>query len=324
MNEIRAITVFLRAAALGSFRKAAADQGIAPQAASQAVMQLEQQLGIRLFHRTTRRLSLTEEGASFLAAAKPAHDALLDALAGVRSAHSAIAGPLRVSAPQSLGVKVVWPAILQFRAQYPEVELDLQFDDKFSDWVAERVDVGFRGGIPPDGRLIARRLLPVQLLVCASPDYLAAHGTPKRIDDLLEHACTGYRQANTGRVAPWVFQVDKETVYRDIAAVFCSSDPDVETEAVVAGIGVGQLGSFTAVPLIRAGRLVPLLTRYVSDSQGLYICYARRTQMSLRSRTFIDFMVDRLENSPDWVLSRSELDAAMPSLKKGNRGARAA
>ncbi|MFP3550889.1 substrate binding domain-containing protein [Paraburkholderia sp. SIMBA_049] len=179
---------------------------------------------------------------------------------------------------------LVWPAILAFREQYPDVELDLQFDDRFSDWVAERVDVGFRGGVPRDGRLIARRLLPVQLLVCASPAYLAAHGTPKSIDDLLGHLCTGYRQANTGRVAPWVFRVGKETVYRDVPAVFCSSDPDVETEAVVAGIGIGQLGSFTAVPLIRAGKLVPLLTQNVGDTQGLYMLRTANSDASSISR----------------------------------------
>ena len=136
--------------------------------------------------------------------------------------------------------------------------------------------------------------------------FLRAAALGSSIDDLPEHACTGYRQANTGRVTPWVFRVGKETVYREIPAVFCSSDPDVETEAVFEGVGIGQLGSFTAVPFIRARRLVPLLTQHISDSQGLYICYARRTQMHLRSRTFIDFMVNQLENSPDWALSRSE------------------
>ncbi len=319
MNEIRAISVFLRAAALGSLRKAAAEQGIAPQAASLAVMQLEQHLNTRLFHRTTRRLSLTEEGERFLSAAKPAHDALLDALAGARHAHAAIAGPLRVSAPQSLGKAVVWPSILRFRARYSEVQLDLQFDDRFSDWVADRVDVGFRGGIPPDGRLIARRLMPVQLIVCASPDYVAKHGAPADIDELAGHACTGYRQANTGRVAPWVFRIGKETAYRDVPAVLCTNDPDVETDAVVQGVGIGQLGSFSAMPLIRAGRLIPLLTQYVSDSQGLYICYARRTQLPLRLRTFIDFMIETLEGNTEWVLSRDEIAAAGSRAAKRKR-----
>ncbi|WP_224041706.1 LysR family transcriptional regulator [Paraburkholderia unamae] len=310
MNEIRAITVFLRAATLGSLRKAAADLGIAPQAASLALAQLEQHLDLRLFHRTTRSLSLTEAGERFLGEVQPAHEGLLKALADARRGKETMAGPLRVSAPQSLGKAVLWPFILRFRERYPEVALDLQFDDRFSDWIADRIDVGFRGGLPADGRLIARRLMPVQLIVCASPDYVAQRGAPQHIDELVNHACTGYRQPNTGRVAPWVFRVGKETVYRDVPTVLCTNEPELETDAVASGVGIGQLGSFSAVPLIRTGRLLPLLTHNLSDDLGLYICYARRAQMPLRARTFIDFMVDALAGNTGWVLTREELAAA--------------
>jgi len=308
MNEIRAITVFVRAAALGSLRKAAVDQGISPQAASLSIMQLEKQLGARLFHRTTRRLSLTAEGERFLEAARPGLEALMAAYAGAQHATEAIAGPMRIAAPRSM-LGMIWPALAEFAAGHPEVSYDLRLDDRWSDWVSERIDVGLRAGVPPDGRLIARRLMPVQLIVCASPAYLEKHGAPASIDDLARHRCTGYLQANTGRIAPWEFLLGGETVYRDVPAVLCANDPEAEALAVRDGLGVGQLGSFHALPMIRSGQVVPLLLDHISSHLGVYLCYARRTQLPLRLRAFIDFMVARMGNNPEWILSRDEIAA---------------
>src|ERR1700733_8056843 len=145
VNEVRAITIFVRAAELGSLRKAAGDQGISPQPASHAVMQLEKELGVRLFHRTTRKLSLTEEGQGLLDSVKPALAILSSALDGARRSKDEIAGPLRVSAPRAVGHPVRWPYFLEFAELHPNVQRDVQFDDHFTDLVRDRADVGFRG-----------------------------------------------------------------------------------------------------------------------------------------------------------------------------------
>jgi DNA-binding transcriptional LysR family regulator len=310
VNEIRAISLFVRTATLGSLRKAAVEQGVTPQAASLAVTQLEKHLGIRLFHRTTRRLSLTEEGLGFLESVQPPLDALTEALQTARHAGQTASGPLRVTAPRTLGSHVLWPLFEDFALSHPDVQLDIQLEDRFQDWVAERIDVGFRAAVQPDGRIIARRILPIQLIVCASPSYLAQHGAPKQIDDLASHRCTGYLQPNTGKVAPWEFQVGDEVVYRDIPPSICMNDPDLETRAVLAGLGIGQLASFTAAPLIRERRLVPLLLPHVVENMAMYICYARRTQMPARVRLFVDFMVERLQAGTEWCLSDDELGSA--------------
>ncbi|CAE6756076.1 LysR family transcriptional regulator [Paraburkholderia haematera] len=310
MNEVRAITIFVRAAALGSLRKAAVDQGISPQAASHAVMQLEKELGVRLFHRTTRKLSLTEEGQGLLDSVRPALAVLSSALDDARRSKDEIAGPLRVSAPKAVGHTVLWPYFLEFAELHPNVQLDVQFDDHFTDLVSDRADVGFRGGSPPSGGTIARQLLPIQLIVCASPAYIERHGAPRTIDELEEHRCTGYRRANTGKQAPWEFLIGDEIVYRDVATTLCVNDTEAEAQAVLAGLAIGQLGSFSAALPIRRGQLVPLLVKHVTQREAVYIYYRHRTEQPLRVRTFIDFMIARLAGNRDFFLESAELRAA--------------
>ncbi|MDR5758528.1 LysR family transcriptional regulator [Caballeronia sp. LZ035] len=306
MNEVRAISIFVRTATLGNLRRAAVDQGISPQAASHAVMQLEKSLGVRLFHRTTRKLSLTEEGQRLLQSVEPALAVLSTALADARRAKEEIAGPLRVSAPKALS-RALWPSVLEFATLYPDVQLDVRFDDHFTDLVEERADVGLRGGSPPAGGAIARRLVPIQLIVCASPAYIERHGAPRTVDELAAHRCTGYRRANTGKQAPWEFMMGDEIVYREIAASLCANDVDAEADTVLAGLAIGQLGSFSAVPAIRDGRLVPLLTKHVTQREAIYIHYRRRTEQPLRVRTFIDFMIGRLADNRDFYLTAAEV-----------------
>lgn len=318
MNGIRAINTFVRAATLGSLRAAAVDQGISPQAASHAVMQLEKELGVRLFHRTTRKLSLTEEGQRLLDSAKPALAMLACALDEARRSTEEVSGVLRVNAPRSLGLPVLWRFFEQFQQRYPNVQLDVQFDDQFTDLVTDRADVGFRGGPSPAGGSIARRLVPIQAIVCASPDYIARHGAPRHIDDLAGHRCTGYRRANTGKLAQWQFRVGDEIVYRDFAAAVCVNDTEMEAQAVLSGLGIGQLGSFSAAPHIRSGRLVPLLTQHMSEYGAIYIYYGHRTEQSLRVRTFIDFMVEAMAGNRSFYFDDEELRgmAATPGGKK--------
>lgn len=309
-NELRAIATFTKAAELGSLRQAAVAQGITPQAASQALTQLETHLGTRLFHRTTRRLSLTEEGQRFLAAAAPGLQALQRALHGARQGVEAIAGPLRIVAPRSIMLPVLWPVLEAFCAQHPDVEPDVQLDDRLGNWVEDRVDVGFRAGSPPGDGLIARHLLPLQLIVCAAPAYLARHGAPRSIDELAQHRCSGFRRPSTGKLMPWEFLVGDEIVARDVASVVVTNDVELEANAVVAGQCIGQLVGVTAAPLIRAGALVPLLVEHVSAHMGLYLYYGSRVAQPARVRAFIDLAVERVTGNAEWVLSAQELAAA--------------
>ncbi|MDR7379681.1 DNA-binding transcriptional LysR family regulator [Rhodoferax ferrireducens] len=313
INELRAVATFVKAAELGSLRQAAAAQGISPQAASQALVQLEQHLGVRLFHRTTRSLSLTEEGEQFLHAAQPGLSTLQRALHGARRGREEIAGPLRIVAPRSLMLEVLWPVLEEYCRRHPQIEPDVQMDDRLSNWVEDRVDVGFRAGQPPEGGVISRRLMPLQLVVCAAPAYIAQHGAPTSIDALAQHRCSGFRHASTGKPMPWEFKVGDEVVARNITAALLSNDVELEARAVVAGQAIGQLVGTTAAPLVRAGQLVPLLTAHVADHLGLYVYYGSRSAQPSRVRAFIDLAVERLVGNTQFVLQPHELAAGVSS-----------
>ena len=309
MDELRAISTFVRAAELGSFNKAALDQGTTPQAVSKNVRQLEQHLGVRLFHRTTRKSSLTEDGQRLFDSVRENLDGLVAALNRARSAVREDEGVIRISAGGAVGRKVLVPLLAEFAERYPAIEFDLRLEDGFTDAVSDRIDVGFRAGNPPSTQVVARRLFAIQQIVCASPAYLALHGAPTRRSDLAHHRCTGYRQPGTGRPFPWEFDVRGETVFQAVQAAFCSSDPEAEMQAVLAGMGIGQIDGINAAAPIRDGRLVPLLTTHVSERMGLYLYYAQRADMPGRVRRFIDFAAERLKGADAFFLPAAELRA---------------
>lgn len=309
MDELRAVTSFVRAAELGSFNKAAQAEGTSPQAVSKKVRQLEQHLGVRLFHRTTRRSALTEEGQRLLDAARGHLDGLVAALERVRDAARDDAGLVRISAGGAVGRRVLVPLLAGFVARHPAIEVDLLLEDGFTDTVGERIDVGFRAGNPPTSQVVARRLFAIQQIVCAAPAYLAAHGVPRKPADLAAHRCTGYRQPGSGRPFPWEFQVRGETVFQAVPAAFTFSDPEAEMQAVAAGLGIGQVDSINAAAPIRAGLLVPLLLPHVTERMGLYLTFAQRADMPGRVRRFVDFAVERLQGGEGFHLSPAELRA---------------
>lgn len=309
INELRAMEIFAKAAELGSLRKAAAAQGMSPQAASQALSQLEQHLGVRLLHRTTRSISLTEEGRQLLEATQPALAMLERAMHRARTTRDEIAGPLRIAAPRSGFAPVIWPVVDAFCRDYPEIEPDLHLDDQVSNWVVERADVGFRIGSPPEEGLIARKLFPLQLIICASPAYLARQGVPQRLEDLSAHRCSVYRHAVTGRVFPWYLNVDGEIVRRDLPPAMSTNDVDIELQAVLDGQVIAQLSAISAAPHIRAGRIRPLLVEHLADHLGVYLYYGSRRAQPARVRRFIEFALEQLDHRRDFLLSPEELRA---------------
>lgn len=293
MNEIRAITLFVQVARVGSFNQVALEQGMTLQAVSKTVKQLEHHLGIRLFHRTTRSNTLTEDGRRFFEAVVPQIEGLQRVLAGTRR-DGEEQGLIRIAAAHPVGRKVLLPVLSEFHELYPGIDVELILEEKFTDLVAQRIDVGFRAGPSPETQVITRRLFPIQDIPCASPAYLRQAGIPSTIDALAEHKCTGYRSPSTGKLLPWEFKVDGQIEYRNISTVFSTNDPEAEMEAVIAGFGIGLIDSVNAVPRIRSGDLVPLFSKNVSDRRGLHLYYLQRENMPRRVRLFIDFALTKL------------------------------
>ena len=319
LNELRAIATFTKAVELGSIRRAALAQGVTPQAASQVIAQLEQHLGVRLLHRTTRSLALTEEGQQFLDNTRPALAALDRALTVAREGKDEIAGPLRIVGPKSSFAAVLMPVLDEFCNTHPDIQPDVQLDDGIGDWVQDRVDVGFRIGVSPQEGVIGRLLFPMQLIVCASPAYLARHGLPASLDDLVAHRCSVFRQRSTGKVTPWFLDVDGDVVQRHMSPTLSTDDTELELEAVLSGQVVGQLANFLAASHLRAGRLVPILLPHLSAHMGLHVYYGSRTAQPRRVRAFLDLVVARLTDAPEFVLSDRELSAALQAWRRAAR-----
>jgi DNA-binding transcriptional LysR family regulator len=319
INELRSITTFARTAELGSLRRAAAAQGISPQAASQALAQLEQHLGVRLFHRTTRSMTLTEEGRRFLEAALPALAGLQRAMQVVRTTKDEIAGPLRIVAPRLGFVRVLWPLLESFCAKYPDVQPDVTMDDRVGNWVEDRVDVGFRLSAAPAEGVIVRKLFPLQLIICAAPAYIARYGAPRTLDDLAKHRCSVFRNPTTGHPVPWNVRMDDSIVAYDVPPTLCSNDEDFEVAAVLSGHVMGSLTNIAVAAHIRSGRLVPLLTKHVSERMSVYVYFGSRASQPSRVRAFIDHAVPRLKDSAEFVLTEKELAAAEAKGRKAGR-----
>ncbi len=320
INELRSITTFVNAAELGSLRRAAVALGITPQAASQALAQLELHLGVRLFHRTTRNISLTDDGRQFLEAVQPSLQGLHRALQIPRRAKDDIAGPLRIVGPRSSFRQVLWPVLEEFCRRHPGVQPDVQMDDRIGNWVEDRVDVGFRIGTAPAEGVIARRLFPLQLIPCATPAYLERHGMPASLEELANHRCSVFRSSSTGRAVPWHVKVDDSIVDFDVVPAFCTNDEALEMDGVLAGQIIAVLTGVSAADHIRSGRLVPLLTKHMSDHLGLHVYYGSRRSQPARVRAFIDLAVEMMKDNPAFVLGAKELAAAEAKGRKALAG----
>lgn len=309
-SELRSITTFVRTVELGSLSKAAEIQQISPQAASKALKQLEAYLGVRLFHRTTRSMSLTEEGQRFWEAAQPALLGLQHALSTARQTHDEFAGPLRIVGPRSVVQPIISPVLDEYCQRYPEVQPDIQLDDRIGNWVAERVDVGFRIGHSPQDSLIARRLFPMQLIICASPSYLRKYGIPLTLHDLAVHRCSVFRHPSTGNLIPWHVKVGDNIQEHLVRPALSTNDELVELGAVLAGEVIGQIAGPSAATHIRAGRLIPLLIEHTSQMHSMFLYYGSRKALPARVRRFIDLAVERLTDNPEFVVSAEELRQA--------------
>lgn len=315
INELRSLTTFIKAAELGSLRKAALELGISPQAASKALAQLELYLDARLFHRTTRVMSLTDAGQRLLEDVQPSLLGMQRALQNARTAKDEFAGPLRIAGPRTTFQPILWRLVEEFCDLHPGIQPDVLLEDRVGNWVEDRVDVGFRLGPSPHEGVIARRLFPVQLIICASPAYLKQHGVPESLAALASHRCSAYRHPATGKVLPWHVKLGDQVVDQPVVPAICSNDEVFELQAVLAGKVLGQLAGVTAAPYIRDGRLVPLLTDHIPEYGNYSVYFGSRTSQPVRTRAFIDLAVQRLVGNPDYVLSEELLRSKHARLR---------
>lgn len=291
------VVAFIAVVTEGSFARAADRLGIGRSAVSRSVQKLEDQLNVRLFLRTTRSTTLTREGDLFYANCHTGVDRIVQAVEEMRDLRQGPPrGHLRISSAVGFGRKVVAPLLGEFRAAYPDVSIDLLLDDKPTDFISDRVDISFRNGRMEDAQIIAKQIIPMQMLVCASREYQDAHGLPQTMEDLVNHPCINLR-FSSGRICEWEFKVDGQARKFLPQAKVTYNDPDLVLQAVLGGRGIAQMAGYLICDSLRSGALVPCLARHAPDDRGHYICYLSRQHMPSRMRVFIDFMTTRIRAS---------------------------
>lgn len=285
-NQLRA---FIAVAECLSFSRAAKQLGVSPSALSQMVRNFEDHVGVRLLHRTTRNVSLTEAGENLFQRAQPAALELGGAITQVRHTGERPAGTVRVHTFRSAARKYIDPILKNFTDRYPDVMLDITLDDEVIDIVAAGYDLALRIGEVIEKDMIAVRLGPeLRQIAVATPDYLQRHGHPDHPRDLVNHRCIRWRWPGRATPYAWEFVENGNWFSVTVDGPLVFSDKESALKAALSGIGIGFVIEDTATPHIAAGQLVPLLIPWSAPFPGLFICYPQQRQMAPALRVFID------------------------------------
>src|SRR5262245_739096 len=291
MDQLLAMRVFVQVADRTSFAHAADDLDISRAAASGHVAALEKHLGVRLFNRTTRKVSLTAEGAEFLKRSRRILDELHDAEETLRGARLKPQGHLRVDVPVAFGRYLLLPALPEFSRRYPAIEIDVRLNDRIVDLVAERVDVALRVAPIRQSGLVARRISQLNIVTVASPKYLAEHGEPRTPDDLKDHRLLGLVHTSGG-VPEWHFPPPYTS--RRLKLHFATTFNAIEGPLVVAaaGLGIARPADVLAADYVARGELKLILQDFVMPGPVMSLVYPSAGHQSAKVRVFADFAAD--------------------------------
>lgn len=282
------LVAFVRSAELGSFAAAARHLDTSPAAVGQAVQRLEDGFRVRLLHRSTRRMRLTDDGRLLFERCRALVHELESVGDVLREARDEVRGPLRISAPSGLARTHVLPLVARFSQTHPEVEVTLDATDTVRDVGAGDVDVAFRILRPADSSVVTRRLGRIAAVTVASPDHLARHGTPRHPRDVAARRCVLYRHAATGVLTPLSFRVGgRERTFVPPAAIVVN-DVDAGVESAVLGLGIAQPPATYVARHLADGRLVQILEGFVAHPWTLYLCRPAGSRVPARVRAFLD------------------------------------
>ena len=296
MQQLSHLDAFVRAADAGSFSAAARQLGITPAAVSKNVARLETQLGVRLFQRSTRQLTLTEGGERLLQEVRGALTTLADATQGISEDNRQPAGTLKVSVGQAFGRTYLVPLLGGFLQRYPAVLPDWHFDNRQIDLIAEGFDAAIGGGIELTPGLVARKLAQVHIVAAASPAYLAGKTMPKHPSDLAGFDGIARRSSPTGRLRSWVLRNAKGVeAAAEMPPRVIFSDPEAMCQAALMGLGIALLPMPFALPWLQSGGLVRVLPGWWADGGQLSLYYPSKRQLPARTRVFVDYVLEQFE-----------------------------
>lgn len=299
MDRFADMQMFVKVVESASISAAAERLEVAKSAVSRRLAELEARLGVQLLQRTTRRLNLTDSGRSFYERCLRILADLEEAEIAVSQAHGALSGKLRVALPLSFGLLHLVPVINAFAAAHPELEFDLDFNDRQVDLMQEGFDLAVRVAHLSDSSLIARRIAVVRHMVCASPGYLEQRGTPSTPDDLLTHACLGY--SNLANPGLWAYTDAQDKRARiQVPITLKANNGDFLQRAAIAGQGIIMQPTFYVSEAICSGDLVPILCNYRWPEVNAYAMYPPTRHLSTRVRALVDFLVEKFSGEPYW------------------------
>ncbi|MDQ8023735.1 MAG: LysR family transcriptional regulator [Moraxellaceae bacterium] len=305
MQGLQQFLAFVETARHGSFAAAARELGSAPSTLAKAVGRLEEGLGVKLFHRTTRQVSLTPDGERLFRRCERVLAEVEDLHADAAGTRASVSGTLRIDMPIVYGRRVVLPLLADLQARHPELELDIRLQDAYVDLVKDGIDLAIRVGALQDSTLVARRFASQTLLLCASPQYVAAHGAPSSLRALDAHRAVLFRMPSSGRDRPWQFMQRGRTMSLHPRSALRLNDGEGLVQAALLGAGVVQVPDYMVADELREGRLVELLPTLRPAPMPISAVYPSQRLLPPRVRVVIDALA-----------SLSDSDMAVPMPKK--------
>ena len=322
MDEFTSIRVFITAVEENGFSAAGRRLGMSASTISRHITSLEEELGVRVLNRNTRRQSLTDAGRMFYERVKIIDKSLAEAKLETQSAHESCEGVLRVSLRTSTGPTVIVPALPMFLEKYPKLKLEIILTDERQDLISRNIDVAIWAGELPDSELVARRLLPSKRVLCASPKYLERHGIPVVPEDLQAHNCLMYSRTFYG--STWYFSKGQESLSVDVAGNLSADNGLVLLSAALNCVGIILVQEVMVKDLIRDGSLVPLLSEYeiapAELGNPLFAVFPSSRRLSARVRAFVDFLV-ALFNEENPSGAKSQAGGSFASITNRSQSA---
>jgi LysR family transcriptional regulator for bpeEF and oprC len=308
MDKLRAMEIFVRVVETGGVTRAANSLAIPKASATTSLQRLEAALGVRLLNRTTRRVSVTPDGAAYYERCVAILGEVRDAEEMLAKQHSAPRGRVRADVPTLMSRSVFVPALPHFFARHPDVELALASSERRADLIEEGVDCAVWSGEIVDTSVVARRVGFLYFATCAAPSYIAAHGKPRHPDELPEHRCVNHFSPRTGKTATWAFSKDGVRVETPLRGNVALDDENSYVAAAEAGLGIAQIPAFVLKEAMERGTLELVLGDWFPEPSPLYVVYPGHRHLSAKVRVFVDWVAELLDNH-DGIQLRSTLAA---------------
>ena len=314
MNLLAAIASFIKVVETGSIVGAAKNLGLSAAAVSQTINRLEEHLGARLLHRTTRSMALTESGALYYARVRRVAADLESAQMAISAGETELQGRLCIASTSAFGRHVLAPLIAGFAARHPRLRLELCTTDGKINHIQDGIDLSLRIKPQLEEGIVARKIASVPFVVCASPAYLERAGIPRSPEDLQRHACLAFRYPLDGRLLRWGFFREGEHYYVALNFTAISDDIDALTQMAIYGAGIARLAEFVAAPHVDSGRLIALLKHSHDSSQScvepldIYACVQDRSALTAKVKAFLDYLTENLDKR--WLSATTPITTA--------------